>query len=41
MKRAHHVISEIARTKAAVNALHEGDYVSFGKLMNESHNSLR
>ncbi|MFA8450712.1 MAG: galactokinase [Bacteroidales bacterium] len=40
-KRAHHVVSEIDRTKKAVSALQENDFVTFGKLMNASHQSLR
>lgn len=40
-KRAHHVVSEDKRVLAATNALKSGDVVSFGRLMNESHNSLR
>eukprot|EP00079_Xenopus_tropicalis_P018866 XP_012807998.1 PREDICTED: galactokinase isoform X1 [Xenopus tropicalis] len=40
-KRARHVISEIARTTDAADALQRGDYKAFGKLMVESHNSLR
>ena len=40
-RRAHHVISENDRTLRAVTALNEGDIVEFGKLMNESHDSLR
>lgn len=40
-KRVRHVIKEIERTKAAANALNQGDYNYFGKLMIESHNSLK
>lgn len=40
-KRAHHVISEIARTEQAVKELREGNLVTFGLLMNRSHDSLR
>lgn len=40
-RRAHHVISEIKRTEEAAEALRNDDYVKFGKLMNESHDSLR
>ena len=40
-KRARHVISEIQRTEAARDALKKGDYLTFGRLMNESHVSLR
>ena len=39
--RARHVVTEIQRTFDAVQALSSGDYRKFGKLMNESHNSLR
>jgi galactokinase len=41
MKRARHVISENQRVKYAVTALKSGDLFTFGKLMNESHESLR
>ncbi|MGH2552572.1 MAG: galactokinase [Chitinophagaceae bacterium] len=40
-KRARHVISENARVKDAVIALHTGDLEVFGKLMFASHQSLR
>ncbi|XP_043212108.1 galactokinase-like [Amphibalanus amphitrite] len=40
-RRARHVITEIARTEAAAEAFKKGDYVTAGKLMNESHASLR
>ena len=40
-RRARHVVSENARTLAAADALSEGDLVRVGKLMNESHESLR
>ena len=40
-KRARHVISEIERTKNAVKALKSNNLAEFGKLMNESHDSLR
>ncbi|XP_038067649.1 galactokinase-like [Patiria miniata] len=40
-RRAKHVISEIKRTVDGVEALEKMDYVTFGKLMVESHNSLR
>ena len=39
--RARHVISEIQRTLDAVEALKAGDYQKFGRLMHESHCSLR
>ena len=40
-KRARHVITENARTVAAAAALEAGDLVGVGRLMNESHASLR
>ncbi len=40
-RRAHHVISENARVLDATAALKSGDLNTFGKLMNESHDSLR
>lgn len=40
-RRALHVITEIERTVKAAKALHEEDYALFGKLMQESHLSLR
>jgi galactokinase len=40
LKRARHVISEIARTKAACSALEIGDLAALGTLMNQSHASL-
>lgn len=40
-RRAHHVIEEIERTVQAAEALKRGAYKEFGKLMVESHNSLR
>ncbi|NWI67497.1 GALK1 Galactokinase, partial [Todus mexicanus] len=40
-RRARHVISEIARTAQAAQALRDRDYKMFGRLMVESHNSLR
>ena len=40
-KRARHVITEIKRTEDAATALSSGDYATFGKLMNDSHESLR
>ncbi|XP_070708114.1 galactokinase [Pempheris klunzingeri] len=39
--RARHVIEEIERTVRAAEALKRGAYREFGKLMVESHNSLR
>jgi galactokinase len=40
LKRARHVVSEIARTKAARTALLANDMTSLGNLMNQSHASL-
>ncbi|MEP7340481.1 MAG: galactokinase [Acidobacteriota bacterium] len=40
-RRANHIITENARTLAAVEALKKGDLVHFGKLMYASHASLR
>ena len=40
LKRARHVVSEIARTKAACVALIDGDLMELGALMNQSHMSL-
>jgi galactokinase len=40
-KRARHAITEIMRTEAGAKALSSNDYNTFGKLMYESHQSLR
>ena len=40
-RRARHVIGEITRTTQAAAALQKSDYEKFGRLMVESHNSLR
>ncbi|NWH78919.1 GALK1 Galactokinase, partial [Piaya cayana] len=40
-RRARHVVGEIARTAQAAQALRDRDYQVFGRLMVESHNSLR
>ena len=40
-RRARHVITEIQRCEEAASALEKGDFDQFGKLMVESHNSLR
>jgi len=40
-KRMRHVNSEIARVRAFVAALHERDFVRMGRLLRESHASLR
>lgn len=39
-QRAHHVVSEIARTIAAAECMKAGDWDRLGKLMYESHHSL-
>lgn len=39
-KRAKHVITENARTLAAIEALNKNDLNAFGALMNQSHDSL-
>ena len=39
--RAEHVVYECARTVEACRKLRDGDLVSFGRLMNASHDSLR
>ncbi len=41
IKRAHHVVTENARTLQAVDALRVGDVRGFGRLMVASHESLR
>jgi len=38
---AHHVITEIARTEQAARCLTDRDWREFGRLMRESHESLR
>ncbi len=40
-RRARHVVTENARTLEAAEALREGDATTMGRLMNESHDSLR
>ena len=40
-KRAMHVVSEIARTELAAEVLSLSNFELFGKLMVESHASLR
>jgi galactokinase len=40
-RRAHHVVSENARTLEAVTVLEAGNLERFGELMNQSHESLR
>ncbi|KAF2345707.1 GHMP kinase C-terminal domain, partial [Trinorchestia longiramus] len=41
VRRARHVVGEIARTQEAVRALKAKDYNAFGRLMTASHASLR
>jgi galactokinase len=41
LKRARHVVGEDARTTRAAQALKDGDYAEFGRLMYGSHESLR
>jgi len=41
MRRCRHVIGENARVLEAANALEQGSLEEFGRLMRESHNSLR
>ena len=40
-RRARHAVYENARTVAAFRALKRNDLAAFGRLMNESHHSLR
>ena len=40
-RRAHHVVTENQRTLDAVEAMRTGDAAELGRLMNESHASLR
>jgi galactokinase len=40
-RRARHVITENTRTLRAIEALNQDDLTSFGRLMNQSHDSLR
>ena len=40
-RRARHVVGEVQRTKDAVTALQQGDIEQFGRLMTQSHVSLR
>jgi galactokinase len=40
-RRCHHVVFENERTLRAAEALRKGDLAEFGKLMKESHESLR
>ncbi|MCC7205547.1 MAG: galactokinase, partial [Phycisphaeraceae bacterium] len=41
LRRAHHIIGEIARTTDAAAKLENGDWLAMGKLMHASHVSLR
>ncbi|MEI6755004.1 MAG: galactokinase [Paludibacter sp.] len=41
IKSVYHMISEVHRTKIAIEVLKKADYISFGHLMNASHSSLR
>jgi galactokinase len=41
LRRARHVVEESARVLASVAALEAGDLATFGRLLNESHASLR
>ena len=41
LKRVRHVVSEDERTVRAAQALKDGDYAEFGRLMYASHESLR
>ncbi|HSG67215.1 MAG TPA: galactokinase, partial [Bacteroidales bacterium] len=41
LKRVRHIVTENHRVLEAVNCLQQEDYVTFGNLMNASHNSLR
>lgn len=40
-KRAQHVVEEIDRVLQSIKVLEQGDLAAFGKLMTESHRSLR
>lgn len=40
-KRARHIVTENVRVLASVAALNTGDLAAFGRLMNESHTSMR
>jgi galactokinase len=41
VRRARHVITEIARTVQAAERIREQDWIEFGQLMDASHNSLK
>lgn len=40
-RRAHHVVSECDRVRRSVEALQDGDLERFGRILNESHKSLK
>jgi galactokinase len=40
-RRCQHVVTEDRRTLDSVEALKRGDLATFGRLMNESHSSMR
>ena len=40
-RRCRHVITENSRVEEAAGALNDGDFTTFGRLMDESHRSLR
>lgn len=40
-RRSRHVVGEIERTTRAVDCLRKGDFAAVGRLMYDSHNSLR
>lgn len=40
-KRAHHAVSEMARTLEAVHVLQQKDFIALGSLITQSHMSLR
>ena len=41
LRRAHHVVTENQRTLDAANALADGDLLTLGRLMSDSHASMR
>jgi galactokinase len=41
MRCARHVVGEIARTRQAATSLRDRDWATFGRLLNESHESLK
>ena len=41
LRRARHVVTEIARVATAIEALQHDDFAELGRLMQESHQSLR